>query len=140
MRDRRTDTVSRAKRSEIMRTVRSHGNRATELALVQTFRAHGITGWRRHQSVFGKPDFVFSKLRLAMFVDGCFWHGCPLHCRVPASNRSYWLQKVGRNKIRDQLVNRKLRGGGWRVVRIWEHDFASKRQAQLLRRIRRTLA
>jgi DNA mismatch endonuclease (patch repair protein) len=63
------------------------GNRGTELRLIEIFKARGITGWRRKYKLPGKPDFVFPKARVAVFVDGCFWHGCPKHCRMPRSNK-----------------------------------------------------
>ena len=74
----------------------------------------------------GKPDFVFRATRVAVFVDGCYWHGCSRHCRIPASNRPYWLQKITSNKTRDRLVNRTLLRAGWRVLRIWECDLAQR--------------
>jgi DNA mismatch endonuclease (patch repair protein) len=123
-----------------MSRVMGRGNRRTELALVQVFRKHGITGWRRHQTVFGKPDFVFPKLRLAVFVDGCFWHGCPKHCNQPANNRAFWRRKLAANKARDRLVTRALRRAGWRVLRIWEHELTRKSEARLVSRILRALA
>ena len=73
------DVFTKAKRSEVMSRIRGRGNKDTELALAKLLRRHRITGWRRNQPVFGKPDFVFPKLKLAVFVDGCFWHGCPKH-------------------------------------------------------------
>jgi DNA mismatch endonuclease (patch repair protein) len=134
-----TDIVSKKKRSQVMAAVRSHGNRATELRLAALFRQHGITGWRRKQNLVGKPDFIFRRYRSAVFVDGCFWHGCSSCYRRPATNRSYWDEKVRRNKERDQFVADSLRRGGWRVLRIWEHEFARSYQARLVRRIRRVL-
>jgi len=131
------DIFTKAKRSDVMSRIRSRGNRDTELALVRVFRAQGITGWRRHQPVFGKPDFVFPKLKLAVFVDGCFWHACPRHCRMPAGNRAFWRAKLARNQARDRLVTRTLRKSGWRVLRIWEHELARKHGARLRRRIER---
>lgn len=77
------DIFTKAKRSAVMSRIRSHGNKATELRLVGIFGAHKLTGWRRHQPVFGKPDFIFPKLRVAVFVDGCFWHSCPKHSTKP---------------------------------------------------------
>src|SRR5260370_40964884 len=77
------DVSTRATRSEVMSRIRGHGNKDTELAVAKLFRAHRITDWRRNQKIFGKPDFVFSKLKLAVFVDGCFWHGCPKHATKP---------------------------------------------------------
>ena len=84
------DVFSKAKRSEVMSRIRGVGNKGTELALIRVFRAHRITGWRRHQPVFGKPDFVFRKLHVARFVDGCFWHGCPQHATKPRNNAAFW--------------------------------------------------
>ena len=133
------DIFTQAKRSDVMSRIRSRGNKDTELALMRVFRAHGITGWRRRQGVFGKPDFVFPKLRLAVFVDGCFWHGCPKHETKPRNNAAFWRRKFARNKARDRLVTRALCKSGWRVLRIWEHELARKREARLVRRIQKAL-
>jgi DNA mismatch endonuclease (patch repair protein) len=129
------DVFTKAKRSEVMSRIRSKGNANTELRLLAILRLAGITGWRRHVDLAGKPDFVFRKERLAVFVDGCFWHGCPRCYRRPTSNRRYWDAKVVRNRARDRAVTRTLRSIGWRVLRIWEHDLAkqSKSCAQRLR-------
>ena len=123
------DVFTKAKRSEVMSRIRGRGNKETELALMKLLRHHRITGWRRHLPVFGKPDFLFRKARVAVFVDGCFWHGCPKHCNTPASNRPFWRKKLAANKARDRRVNRVLRNEGWRVVRIWEHDLAKRGEA-----------
>ena len=133
------DIFTKAKRSEVMSRIRSRGNKDTELALMRVFRAQGITGWRRHQAVFGKPDFVFPKLRLALFVDGCFWHACPLHTTKPRNNAAFWRKKFAANQTRDRLVTRTLRARSWRVLRIWEHELARRDRARLLRRIRNAL-
>src|SRR2546430_3690772 len=98
------DVLSKKKRSEVMASIRSSGNRDTEQKLIAILRAHGLTGWRRNQKLLGKPDFVFLGERLAVFVDGCFWHGCPIHCRRPSSNRGYWLPKILQNRKRDGFV------------------------------------
>jgi DNA mismatch endonuclease (patch repair protein) len=96
-----------------------------------------------------RPDFVFLKSRTAIFVDGCFWHGCPKHATQPANNRSFWKKKLAGNKARDWVVNRTLRRAGWRVLRIWEHALPRlKAEGQrlkgkpnrLLRRIQRALS
>ena len=147
------DVFSKAKRSEVMSRIRSRGNRDTELALARLLRANGITGWRRHvliratvesswlrvesrkrskapqPSTFNtqltvRPDFVFPKSRTAVFVDGCFWHGCPKHATWPAHRAAWWRRKLAGNKTRDRLVNRALRSAHWRVLRIWEHQLA----------------
>ncbi|MEO7675363.1 MAG: very short patch repair endonuclease [Verrucomicrobiota bacterium] len=131
------DVFTKTKRAEVMSRVRGRGNKSTELALVAVFRQHQIKGWRRHQRIFGNPDFVFSKLRLAVFVDGCFWHGCPKHATQPASNRAFWKKKLTRNKTRDRLVKKTLRLRGWTVLRIWQHELVRKNETRLLRRINR---
>jgi DNA mismatch endonuclease, patch repair protein len=106
-----------------MRLVRSRGNKATELALASLLRRHGIKGWRRHLNFLpGTPDFAFPKKKLAIFVDGCFWHGCPKHATSPATRKEFWLKKFACNKYRDRAVNRELRLRKWRVLRIWEHE------------------
>jgi DNA mismatch endonuclease (patch repair protein) len=133
------DVFTKAKRSEVMSRVHGRGNKATELAVVAIFRQHKIKGWRRHQRVFGSPDFIFAKSRLAVFVDGCFWHGCPKHKTRPASNRAFWKRKLDRNKTRDQLVTQTLCASGWKVLRIWQHELRRKNRTRLLNRIRRVL-
>jgi DNA mismatch endonuclease (patch repair protein) len=136
---RRTDTVSKEKRSEIMRAVRSRGNRVTELVLVRMLRHHQINGWRRHAALAGNPDFVFRKQKLVVFVDGCFWHGCAKHCRMPKGNSSYWNPKIASNKARDRKVNGTLRRAGWRVLRIWEHDLARSKHDRCVARMTQAL-
>ena len=115
------NVFTKAKRSDVMSRIRGRGNKETELALIKLLRRHHITGWRRHQPIFGKPDFIFWRARVVVFVDGCFWHGCPKHCKTPVGNRMFWKKKLASNKARDRRVNRVLRKDGWRVVRIWEH-------------------
>lgn len=119
------DVFTKEKRSLVMAAIRSKGNKETELKLVLILRASKVTGWRRGATVAGKPDFIFRKQRVVIFVDGCFWHGCRKHGRMPQSNRQYWQRKIARNAIRDRLVNRKLRAAGWRVLRIWAHSLNS---------------
>lgn len=120
-----------------MAAIRSRGNKATELKLISIFRAQGIKGWRRCADLPGKPDFVFSGLHLAVFVDGCFWHGCRWHCRMPKSRAEYWKPKIARNKRRDLEIRKRLRSLGWRVVRIWEHSL--KNQDKVVVRLRAIL-
>ena len=114
------DTVSKKKRSWIMAQVKSYGNKSTEQNIVALFRNHKISGWRRGYRLIGSPDFVFPGKRVAVFVDGCFWHGHPRKCRIPQANREYWIEKISRNVKRDKLVSRILRKKGWKVIRIWE--------------------
>ena len=122
-----------------MSRIRSRGNKDTELALAKLLRRHGITGWRRRQPVFGKPDFIFPKGKLTVFVDGCFWHGCPKHATTPKNNRAFWQGSLSANKARDRLVNQTLRRAGWRVLRIWEHELARKNEPRLLKHVKREL-
>jgi DNA mismatch endonuclease (patch repair protein) len=119
------DVFTKKKRSQVMAAIRSRGNKATELKLASILRAAGITGWRRHRPLPGHPDFIFRHARLAVFVDGCFWHGCRWHCRMPRDNRRYWQTKITRNALRDQATSKLLRRAGWRVLRVWEHSLRS---------------
>ena len=132
------DVFTKAKRSEVMSRIRGRGNKETELALAKLLRAHGITGWRRQQPLFGKPDFIFRRERIAIFVDGCFWHGCPKHFNMPLGNRPFWERKLTANRLRDRLVTKTLRQQGWLVLRIWEHDL-SKDAMACIRRIKSSL-
>lgn len=121
------DTVSRQKRSQIMGSIASKGNGSTELSFIKILRIAKVTGWRRNYSLHGRPDFVFTKQKIAVFIDGCFWHGCPKHCRMPLTNRNYWESKISRNTRRDKSVVKYLKGKGWRVIRFWEHDLKGGR-------------
>lgn len=132
-----TDLLTPAQRSALMAKVKGSGNASTELRLIAVFRALGITGWRRKAAILGKPDFVFPALKLAVFVDGCFWHGCPLHATSPKQNAEFWRAKIARNQARDHLVTRTLRARGWRVLRLWEHELTRKYEKRLLARLRR---
>jgi DNA mismatch endonuclease, patch repair protein len=132
-----SDVFSRAKRSEIMGRVKSRGNRNTELRLISIFHDYKITGWRRRAKVFGSPDFVFRCARLAVFVDGCFWHCCPVHGSIPVTNREFWAAKLERNRLRDQIVAEMLAAKGWRVLRIWQHELRDPQQVNC--KVRRAL-
>ena len=116
------DFLSKRKRSARMALIRGRGNKATELRLIAFFRAQGITGWRRGSTLPGRPDFVFPRLKLAVFVDGCFWHGCPEHATAPTRNSDYWGPKLARNKARDIETSQLLMDAGWVVLRFWEHE------------------
>lgn len=117
------DTHTKIQRSKNMASIRSIGNKSTEMALISLFRRNNIIGWRRHiKEAVGRPDFIFPKQGLAIFVDGCFWHGCKKHCIMPKSNKKYWEPKIARNKMRDNTISRRYKAEGWRVLRIWEHE------------------
>lgn len=116
------DTVSPAKRSEIMRRVKST-NTSIEIKLRKALWRRGLRGWRVHlKSVIGKPDIVFGNRKVAIFVDGCFWHGCPVCNRTPKSGNTYWENKIARNKARDIKYNEILVNDGWTLIRLWEHE------------------
>ena len=113
-----TDVFAPEKRSAVMSRIRSKGNRDTELQIIKLFKYYQFRGWRRNRRIFGKPDFVFPHQRVAVFVDGCFWHGCPKprHAPLPKSSAKssaeWWATKLLRNKTRDRVVTRTLRAGG----------------------------
>ena len=120
------DKVSKKTRSNIMAQVRSRDNRSTERKLRSSFAGSGVSGYKLNvKSLPGVPDFVFPKEKVAVFVDGCFWHGCPSCYRRPHSSRKYWDEKVKRNMKRDRRNRRLLREMGWIPVRIWEHSLTS---------------
>jgi len=134
------DVFTAAKRSEVMSKIRGSGNRSTELRAIALFRHGKVYGWRRGQPLPGKPDFTFPSHRLAVFIDGCFWHGCPRHFRAPIGNADFWSAKISRNRLRDGKVSRQLRARGWSVIRVWEHELRSERsRARLLARILRKM-
>jgi DNA mismatch endonuclease (patch repair protein) len=107
-------------KSQQMARVRSTNTRP-EVSLRHTLWRLGFR-YRIHSALPGSPDIVLSRYRMAIFVDGCFWHGCPDHYRAPVANRGFWDAKLVRNVERDARANAVLSSMGWRVVRIWEHD------------------
>ena len=131
------DVVDQKTRSKIMSAVRSKGNKSTEMAMIKLLRKNHLKGWRRHLHIHGKPDFSWSKLKIALFVDGCFWHGCPRCYRAPTSNTDYWENKIKRNRSRDRKVSKLLRNEGWSVIRVWE---CRVRKVRTLKRITRMIS
>jgi DNA mismatch endonuclease (patch repair protein) len=127
----RQETISN--RSRTMRAVKGRDNASTELRFLKILKAARITGWRRHLNLPGRPDFAWRTERIAVFVDGCFWHGCPKCKKSPRENSGYWQKKISGNVRRDRRVARQLRANGWRVFRVWEH--ALDQQAVLIRKI-----
>src|ERR1051325_5071158 len=104
----RRDPLTPKERSARMSRVRGKGNRSTELCVAACLVRAGVRGWKRHPAdVPGRPDFFFPTRKIAIFVDGCFWHGCP-KCRrnVPYSRRAFWLNKIASNRRRDREVTR----------------------------------
>jgi DNA mismatch endonuclease (patch repair protein) len=120
------DTVSKKTRSQIMAKVHSRNNTSTERRLRSSLVGAGISGFRLNvEELPGKPDFAFFTQKVAIFVDGCFWHGCPSCYRRPHTSRKYWDEKVSRNIDRDKKTTRDLKNMGWLTIRIWEHSLTS---------------
>jgi DNA mismatch endonuclease, patch repair protein len=109
-------------RSRIMSSIRGKSNKSTERTLRMALVRTGIRGWQLHADLPGRPDFYFHKLRIAVFVDGCFWHGCARCGHIPRTNRPFWKAKIARNRQRDRRNLKTLRAQKIDVLRFWEHD------------------
>lgn len=129
------DVFDKEKRSSIMQCVRSKGNKSTEIKLIQVFAENGITGWRRNYQVKGHPDFVFPKRKIAVFVDGCFWHGHDCRNTRPSDNQEYWQKKRERNIQHDLEVTELFEKRGWTVIRIWEYELKKKNADVLMNKL-----
>jgi len=110
-------------RSEIMSRIRGKDT-VPELVVRKALHRLGFIGYETQYGEF-RVDVAFVKEKVAVFVDGCFWHGCPEHFRLPKTNVGFWRNKVERNKRRAEKADAKLKCGGWSVVRIWEHQLKS---------------
>ncbi len=131
------DRLSAAERSALMAKVKPRQNKSTEMRVAAVLIRAGVRGWKRHpKDITGRPDFYFPSKTLAIFVDGCFWHGCP-RCRrnVPTNRREFWTDKIAANRRRDRAVNRALKQSGLRVLRIWEHSLNDRRWVDSLLRL-----
>ncbi|MFG1606014.1 very short patch repair endonuclease [Actinoplanes sp. NPDC049265] len=111
----------------VRRSMQSNTGRDTkpELALRRAVHALGLRYFvsrRPIRAVRRTADLVFPRARVAVFLDGCFWHGCPVHHTVAKTNAEFWASKVETNRRRDRQTNAALREAGWTVVRVWEHD------------------
>ena len=119
-------TFGGLRRGQLMSRVRSTGNLTTEKRLASLLRAACVAGWRRHQPLPGRPDFVWPKAKVVVFVDGCFWHGHDCGRNVtPRTNAKAWRDKIERNQTRDRRVTPVLRDRGWSVIHIWECSLAN---------------
>ena len=130
------DVFDNKKRSEIMSKVRSKNNKSTELKLIEIFKENSIVGWKRNYPVKGHPDFVFLDKKIAIFVDGCFWHGHDCRNTRPSDNADYWTKKRERNMKHDKEVTELFERRGWTVIRIWECELKKKNREQLIKKIR----
>lgn len=116
-----TDFLSQETRSRVMSRIRSRDT-SPELALRRALFAAGVRGWRCHnRRLPGKPDLAFTRWRVAVFVDGCFWHGHPDYF-TPGKSGSYWDAKIARTQERDRAANEALAAAGWDVVRFWDFE------------------
>ena len=130
-----SDVFTSEKRSEIMRQVRSNKNKSTELRLINIFKKNKIIGWRRNYKVKGHPDFIFLKQRIAIFVDGCFWHGHDCRNTSPASNQDYWQKKRAKNIAHYIEITALFESRGWKVLRIWECELKQKNELEVTKRL-----
>lgn len=117
------DRLTPQERSRLMSRIRSTGT-SPELRLRKALWAAGLR-YRLKSNLPGKPDIVYPSAKVAVFIDGCFWHGCPLHGHIPRTNEDYWLKKLTRNMERDQTSNVALFAMGWLPLRLWEHEVQS---------------
>lgn len=114
------DNLAPEQRRRCMASVRQKGTKP-ELELRRILWAKGLR-YRLNRRLPGKPDLVFVGPRVVVFVDGCFWHACPVHGTIPATNSEFWKKKISGNVDRDRRVSEELRADGWVVVRVWEHE------------------
>lgn len=129
----------------VRRSMTSNRSRDTapELRVRRALHSRGLryrVAYRPIPSLRRTADVVFTRQKVAVFVDGCFWHGCPTHCRIPTTNRSYWSAKIGGNSDRDRATNETLEAAGWSVIRAWEHEDASDVADRVERAVRRRRA
>ncbi|MCX6761115.1 MAG: very short patch repair endonuclease [Candidatus Nealsonbacteria bacterium] len=131
------DTLTKNKRSETMRAIKSKDS-LMERKIRKELSKLGLRFRKNVSHLKGKPDLVFTKDKVAVFLDSCFWHGCKKHCRVPSSNKIYWKKKIERNRQRDAEITRSLKKDGWRVIRFWEHNLKAN-QEKCLAQIKRAI-
>ncbi|MDG6250408.1 very short patch repair endonuclease [Methanocalculus sp.] len=116
-----TDVLTKDQRKLNMSRNRGK-NTSPEILFRKKLCARGFRGYRIHTSLPGKPDIVFIRQKLAIFIDGCFWHKCPLHFKEPETRKDFWMNKINSNVERDKMVNGELEKIGYTVIRIWEHE------------------
>ena len=130
-----SDVFSKEKRSAVMRAVKSRNTKTTEQKMMTIFKELHVTGWRRTYPLVGKPDFVFPKKRIAVFVDGCFWHGHDCRNVTPSNNDDFWAAKREYNKRHDEEVTQTLVQKNWMVIRIWECELKKKNRDKLMHKL-----
>ena len=115
------DIYTSEKRSDIMSKVKNKDSKL-EVKFRKVLWAEGFRYRKNSTKYFGKPDLVYSKYSTVIFIDSCFWHGCPEHGQIPKTRKEFWEKKIKRNKERDLEVTRHYQDMEWVVIRIWEHD------------------
>jgi DNA mismatch endonuclease (patch repair protein) len=130
------DVLSPRQRSHCMSRIRG-AHTKPEMVLRKALWSAGLR-YRLHPKVMGRPDVAFKTARVAVFCDGCFWHGCPEHSVKPKTNNSFWSAKLAKNKARDEKVVSALEAEGWTVLRFWEHEIEDD-AAKLARQVRRAV-
>ena len=115
------DNLTPAQRKKNMQHICSEGTEPERL-VTSALKRKKVYFSKNVKTLIGKPDIVFRKKKLAVFIDSCFWHACPYHFRDPKSNKKYWTPKIKRNKERDKEVNKWYKKNGWKVLRFWEHS------------------
>lgn len=121
------DIFTKKKRSEIMSRIKGRDTKL-EISFRKALWCAGLRGWRIHHGSH-RIDVAFTRKKVAIFLDGCFWHGCPKHYRKPKTDEGYWIPKIEANRERDKKTTKALETEGWRVVRIWEHDLGNSDEA-----------
>lgn len=132
-----SDFLTQKQRSNLMSKIRGRNTRP-EIALRHALWAMGIR-YRLKSTLPGKPDIVVTKYKTAIFVDGCFWHHCPIHGHFPSSNKQFWRQKLNANMARDKRVTKSLKSAGWHVLRLWEHEVTKSADKVALKIVQRFL-
>lgn len=127
------DNLTKEQRRKNMQNIRSKGTEP-ERIIMRELKKQNIYFAKHVETLPGKPDIVFRKRKIAVFVDSDFWHGHPKRCIMPKSNRKYWAQKIEGNKQRDKTVNRTLKKEGWKIIRLWENDI-KRNSASSVKRI-----
>lgn len=129
------DVLTKKQRSYCMSQIKSEGT-TIEKSFGKHLRKAGLSGYRTHYKIIGIPDFYFPKKKIAVFIDGCFWHKCPKCYKKPKSNIRFWCEKIKANKKRDKIVNEILKKKGVKILRFWEHQ-AKNNIESCLKKIKR---
>ena|SRR5436309_14584228 len=132
-----TDIMTKAQRSRLMSRIRDRDTKP-ELEIRRRLFSGGLKGYRLRPKLPGKPDIVFGKAKVAVFIDGCFWHGCPRCYTRPATRQRYWDNKLAKNMSRDRIIDASLKATGWKPLHFWEHE-VRKNPESIVRRVRSSL-